>query len=88
MATTKHPITGVDLNLIAVRRKALDFDEAVTAIILRQQGHHYHAIAHLLGTNPARVGEVFRGESHPEARMTALRKLSRQLALLADPRLA
>jgi hypothetical protein len=35
MATIRHPITGVELNPIAIERKALNFDEAVTAHILR-----------------------------------------------------
>lgn len=76
MAITKHPLTGVSLNTIEVRRKALDFDDAVTAIILRQQGVEYHVIAQMLGTNTHRLGEVFRREVYPDAWKTALQLIA------------
>jgi predicted XRE-type DNA-binding protein len=72
MATIRHPITGVELNPIAIERKALNFDEAVTAHILRQRGTKYNQVAQLLGTNTHRVGEVLRGEVHPKAAEAAL----------------
>lgn len=73
MATYRHPITGVELNTIAVKRKALDFEDAVTAHIMRARGVNFAEIAHQLGTNPARVGEVLRGDMHPRAATEALR---------------
>lgn len=76
MATERHPITGVELNRIEVRRPALDFQDAVTAIILRQRGEDYQVIAQKLGTNTARLGEVFRGEMYPNAAKEALRLLT------------
>ena len=36
MAIEVHPVTGVELNVISVKRKRLTFDEAVTA--LKQRG--------------------------------------------------
>ncbi len=73
MATRRHPLTGVKLNPIEIERKSLEFEDAVTAHILRCKGVKYATIAHLLGTNPARLGEVFRGECHPAAANEALR---------------
>jgi len=72
MATTKHPITGVELNPIQIERKALNFDEAVTAQVMRKQGEKYNHIAQMLGTNTHRIGEVFRGEVHPKSDEKAL----------------
>jgi hypothetical protein len=76
MAFHKHPITGVKINPIPVKRKQLTFDEAVTAHIMRQQGKTFTDIVHHLGTNANRVGEVFRGETHPGSAMEALRLLT------------
>lgn len=76
MAIERHPLTGVALNSIDVRRKALSYDEAVTAILLRHQGMKYHDVAHQLGTNTHRLGEVYRGEIHPGAADDALRLLT------------
>lgn len=67
MATYKHPITGIELNKIEVKRKALNHDEAVTAHILKLQGVSFTDIVQMIGTNANRVGEVFRGELHPDA---------------------
>ncbi|MCC5956275.1 MAG: hypothetical protein JJU07_09235 [Natronohydrobacter sp.] len=75
MATIRHPITGVELNPIAIERKALNFDEAVTAHVLRKRGTKYNHVAQLLGTNTHRVGEVLRGEVHPKAAEVAMRLL-------------
>ncbi|MCG3267760.1 hypothetical protein [Yoonia sp. I 8.24] len=72
MAIDKHPLTGVPLNRIEISRKSLTFDEAITAVILRQKGDSYHSVAQKLGTNTHRVGEVFRGDTHPCARQVAL----------------
>ncbi len=77
MATRKHPLTGVELNTIEVERISLDFNAAVTAHILRCKGEKYNVIAQKLGTNPHRIGEVFRGEVHPAAAMKALELLTR-----------
>lgn len=76
MATQPHPITGVELNPITIERKALNFDEAVTAHLLRKRGTKYNHVAQLLGTNTHRVGEVLRGEVHPNAESVAERLLS------------
>ena len=72
MATTKHPITGVELNDIKIKRKTLNIDEAVTAHIMRQQGATFTDVVQKLGTNANRVGEVFRGDVHPDSAMKAL----------------
>lgn len=72
----RHPITGVKLNPIKVKRKSLNFEEAVTAHILQIQGKTFTDIVQYLGTNANRVGEVFRGESHPTAGAEALRRLT------------
>lgn len=73
---SEHPITGVKLNVIAHKRRALNFNEAVTAHILKQQGATYTDIVHKLGTNANRVGEVLRGEVHPDASGEALKLLT------------
>ncbi|WP_370045514.1 MULTISPECIES: hypothetical protein [Salipiger] len=67
MAISRHPMTGVPLNDIVVRRKALDEDDAVTAHIMRRQGSSFTEIVHRLGTNANRVGEVLRGDAFPQA---------------------
>ena len=72
MATIRHPITGIELNEITIRRKRLNIDEAVTAHIMRQQGATFTDVVQKLGTNANRVGEVFRGDAHPDAAMKAL----------------
>lgn len=71
-----HPITGVPLNPILVKRKSLGYAEAVTAHILRAQGKTYTDVVQLLGTNANRIGEVFRGDIHPDAANEALRLLT------------
>ena len=70
------PELGVELNPIVVRRKRLSFDDAVAAWAMRLRGEHYNTIAHRLGCNPARLGEVFRGERHRGARKRAVEMLS------------
>lgn len=75
-ADHRHTITRVKLNDYVVKRRALTFDEAVTAFILRQQGYTFTDIVFMLGTNANRVGEVFRREVHPDAAMEALRLLT------------
>lgn len=73
MDTETHPVTGVELNRIAIERKALSFDEAVTVHLMRWKGTKFQSIAHLLGTNTARVGEVLKGTIHPAAQREALK---------------
>jgi len=75
MAIELHPMTGVELNEISVKRKRLSFDEAVTAHLLHRQGLSFTEIVHRLGTNANRVGEVFRGDVHPGAARKALELL-------------
>ncbi|MCQ0986998.1 hypothetical protein [Jiella marina] len=74
MAAYLHPLTGIELNPVVIERKALTYEEAVTAFVLRAQGCKYNIIAQHLGTNTHRLGEVFRGEKHmgAEAKATAL----------------
>lgn len=67
MATYLHPVTGVELNQIDVRRKSLDETEQATVRLLRQSGTYVSDIAHMMGTNPARIGEVLRGDVCPKA---------------------
>lgn len=69
MTTTE--VNGVPLNPIYYERTSLSFDEAVAAWIMRRRGVKFNLIAAQLGTNPLRVGEVFRGEKHPDAREVA-----------------
>lgn len=76
MAIENHPLTGVPLNCIEITRKSLSFEEATTAVILRQRGDHFNVVAFKLGTNPHRIGEVMRGEVHPDARQAALNLLT------------
>ncbi|WP_298618730.1 hypothetical protein [uncultured Zoogloea sp.] len=64
-------VYGVPLNPILYMRAALTLEEAVAACIMRRDGEKYHIIAARLGTNTHRLGEVFRGERHPEARALA-----------------
>ncbi|MCJ8517781.1 hypothetical protein ABID21_000704 [Pseudorhizobium tarimense] len=71
MAITTHPLTGVEINPVVIERKALSFDEAVTAHVMRMQGVKYNIIAQHLGTNTHRLGEVFRGEKHSGSRRVA-----------------
>jgi hypothetical protein len=55
MATKKHPVTGVPLNVIDLHRAALDEAEQETAKLLRAQGYKVQDIAAMLGTNQGRV---------------------------------
>ncbi|GHF71027.1 hypothetical protein [Seohaeicola zhoushanensis] len=83
MAIQKHPITGVELNVLSKKRKFLDDVEAVTVFLLRFEGVDTTEITHKMGTNPARVAEVLNGEVHPKARTQALRLIQeRKLSLL------
>lgn len=67
MAISKHPLTGVELNDITVKRKSLDEAEAVTAHLMRMNGESFTDIVQMLGTNANRVGEVFNGKVWPKA---------------------
>lgn len=76
MAMIRHPLTGVELNPILIERPALDFDEAVTVWVLKIGKTKYNHIAQMLGTNTHRVGEVLRGEKHPEAKAEAIHRMT------------
>jgi hypothetical protein len=76
-----HPVTQIELNTIEVERVSLDYQEAVTAHLMRLEGKKFSQIAHQLGTNPARLGEVFRGEKYPDA-LAAAEKIRKA----CDPR--
>lgn len=65
--TELHPVTGVELNVIPVRRPSLGPDDAVTIFLMVDEGYDKHIIAAMLGTNIARVYEVLNGENHPDA---------------------
>ena len=67
MATTIHPLTGVELNEITIQRKALTEIEAVTVHVLHRQFDDQDIIAHKLGTNQGRVSEVLKGHAHPDS---------------------
>tara|TARA_R110002020_G_scaffold147379_1_gene322709 strand:- start:331 stop:576 length:246 start_codon:yes stop_codon:yes gene_type:complete len=71
-----HPLTGVELNPLIIERKALDFNDAVTAWVMRLQKYKYHSIAQRLGTNTHRLGEVFREETHLGSKAEAFRLLT------------
>ncbi|MEM1390952.1 MAG: hypothetical protein AAGG45_07705 [Pseudomonadota bacterium] len=73
---SEHPITGVKLNVIEHKRRSLNFNEAVTAHLLKQQGATFTDIVQKLGTNANRIGEVFRGDVHPQACKEALKLLT------------
>lgn len=77
MALEKHPLTGVAINPVIIERKALSFDDAVTAHVMRLQVVKYNIIAHHLGTNTHRLGEVFRGEKHNGSKRVAIAMLGR-----------
>ena len=66
MATELHPLTGVELNIITLSRKALNEEEAVTVHVLSKQYEDQDTIAHRLGTNQARVSEILKGHSHED----------------------
>tara|TARA_R110002126_G_scaffold142630_4_gene288583 strand:- start:3601 stop:3831 length:231 start_codon:yes stop_codon:yes gene_type:complete len=76
MAISRHRITGVALNDITIKRKRLSLDDAITIHIMRHEGATFTDIVQRLGTNANRVGEVVRGEYHPEAAMLALARLT------------
>jgi hypothetical protein len=67
MATFYHPITGVELNSIEVKRPNLTKDEAITAHVLRMNGHKIQTITAMLGTNQGRVMSALNGETYPNA---------------------
>ena len=79
MAISKHPITGVPLNDIVVRRKSLNEEDAVTIHVMKRQGVPFTDIVQRLGTNANRVGEVLRGEAWPRSMATALNVLGDDL---------
>lgn len=58
MATFFHPETGVELNMVPVRRPHLDDAEAHTARLLRMAGHKVQDIAAMLGTNQGRIHDA------------------------------
>lgn len=60
MTTFRHPITGVDLNVITRHREALNDAEVLTVHIMNLQGVAQHVIAHHLGVNPGRVNEALK----------------------------
>ncbi|MAY85565.1 MAG: hypothetical protein CML02_02395 [Pseudooceanicola sp.] len=64
------------MNNITVRRKTLAFEDAVTVHVMRLQGVSYTDIVQSMGTNANRIGEVLRGEVHPDTAMKALRLLT------------
>ena len=76
MSTYRHPITGVELNDIDVKNAALGPQEAVTVHILSQEGKDRTTIAHMLGTNPARIIEVVKGSEHPNSANEALKLMT------------
>jgi hypothetical protein len=79
MATVTHPVTGIPLNDIAIKRTSLDEIEAVTACIMHKQGHTFTDIAQSLGTNANRVGEVFSGKVWPDAERKARKMIGGDL---------
>ncbi len=64
---TIHPLTGVKLNEVEIERKALNFEEAVTAHVMRMTGEKYNIIAQHLGTNTHRL-ERFSEKRYTRAR--------------------
>ena len=82
MATMTHPITGDELNDIAVKRPSLSFENAVTAWVMKLQGETFTDIVQKLGTNANRVGDVFRREVHQDAKAKAISILKKHKSLL------
>gem|GEM_PF-1473608 len=72
----RHPITGVEMNIIVKKRRKLTFIEAVTVWVMKLQGVSYTDIVHKLGANANRIGEVIRGDAHPNALPEAYRLLT------------
>lgn len=63
MATFKHPITGVELNVITVRKtKPRGADERKTVLLLDAAGEHEHIIAAMFGTNQGRIADILTEE--------------------------
>lgn len=59
MAMIRHPVTGVEINVLSVKRpRLLNEAEAETAKLLRADGHKVQDIAAMLGTNPGRIQAV------------------------------
>lgn len=75
MTTTKHPITGVELNMIDKKRHTFDEDVKKTMIILRKEGRYFYEIAQMLGTSPYRLRQFLRSQAHKKAAEEALRLL-------------
>lgn len=71
MSTITNPVTGIELNPILIERLSLEWEDAVTAWLLRLKGVKYQIVAQMLGTNTHRLGEVFRGEVHPGSEAAA-----------------
>ncbi|MEI4470944.1 hypothetical protein [Frigidibacter sp. MR17.24] len=70
---TRHPVTGVLLNLREISRKSLSEREALTAKLLRADGHKIQDIAGMLGTNQGRVAEALQlGRNAPPGQGTLI----------------
>lgn len=82
MATEKHPITGVELNVISIHRAALNDKEQLTAHILHLQNEDQHVIAHKLGINSGRVSETMKGNEGTELAEKAAKLLRENGELL------
>ena len=65
MATMRHPKTGVELNMITVRKTHLTEEEEETARLLRAEGDDYHIIAAKFGINQGRIAELLGGGGEP-----------------------
>lgn len=60
MATFRHPVTGVELNVVTVRRAHLTGEaELETVRLLRADGEPKHIIAAMFGINQGRISEAF-----------------------------
>lgn len=63
MATYRHPVTGVELNVITIRKaKPRAGAERETVLLLDAAGEHEHIIAAMLGTNQGRIADILKEE--------------------------
>lgn len=59
MATYRHPVTGVELNEITIRRtKPSAGAERKTVLLLAAAGETEHIIAAMFGTNQGRIADI------------------------------
>lgn len=63
MATFLHPVTGVKLNVIEIRKsKPRGKAERETVMLLLKAGETEHIVAAMFGTNQGRINDIIKEE--------------------------